>query len=180
MIPTDFSRALTVDGVEVHVEIEPSCWIGDERLGILVRSALGSATLYSGRSFKRATRLDLELLIRRIAWHACAAPGCEGRFLATDRAVENPDRVCERHRLAELEAAAAEERRRLDANRARRNARAKAAGQRYLATVWIHRDDADDVYVEIYFANRPTPTQLREEAFRRGSRLLDDFSVVEL
>jgi hypothetical protein len=79
--------------------------------------------------------------------------------------------------MAELEdrARAAEDaqRRVLEAEEAAKRAR----GFRYVATIWIHRDDRDDAFVRRYFRTRPKTTELRAIAAAQKSVVLDDHAV---
>jgi hypothetical protein len=63
------------------------------------------------------------------------------------------------------------------------NARAQSLrekGYRYVARVWIHRNDRDDYCVEADFKTKPTAAQLRSLARKNKSVVLGDWQVLPL
>lgn len=178
-ISVHFKRIVRVDGMRVRVELEPGCWVRGSTLGLYAaHPKAGSVRLTSRRAFEKAGPADLEALIRRLRTAACRKPGCrQRRLVGNGPEPGNPKGLCERHRLQDILAEAERERARAREEEARHDAKKRAAGYRYKAVVWIHRDDCDDRAVVLYFREKPTRAALRREGRRRKSRLPDDFSL---
>jgi hypothetical protein len=181
-LSVNFSRVVAVGGLKVRVVLEPGCWVRGSRLGLLASHRIaGSARLVSRRTFERATPADIDAMLRRLRVVKCRRPGCSSPHLVGDgRPLGNEKGNCERHRLQDILAAAAKEQAKIDAGRAARDAGKKRQGFRYKATVWIHRDDRDDAWLELFYVEKPTIRRVRKEAARRRSRILDDFHIEKL
>lgn len=64
---------------------------------------------------------------------------------------------------------------------AARDAREKATGMTVRITAWIHpHSGGDDYLVDWYFAEQPTPSQIRSLLREQGSMELDDFTLIHL
>lgn len=100
-----FKRVVFVQGVKLTVELTSLCWLEGRRLSITVTGKLGQYRFDSPRLFRDAKLPDLEKLIRRVRRiEKCRQPGCAGKYLVDDcLRTENPKRLCERHRLLELQ-----------------------------------------------------------------------------
>jgi hypothetical protein len=182
MLSNDFECDVTMDGVKLHVEMEPGCWIRGNILGIMVgANGIAHAVYRSKRDYYKATDADLKKLLKRIELIRCSVPGCKQRLLVGDETRENnPKLLCQQHRLKVIHEGAAKERAKEDAEKAGDDAKAKANGFRYKSHVWIHRDDRDDFYVRDYHRKKPTRAELDRIAKKRRSRLLGDYEIVKL
>lgn len=182
MIDLDFKRVITLRGVKMRIELEPSCWVGKSPLGILVRgNTAGAATFNSPRLFDDASEADLEKLIKTIKLVGCTHPKCKRLVLVGVYSnLYNETVLCEPHRMAEIRKRGAIEKAKEDAKKAARDAKAKAKGFRYKTRVWIHRDDRDDFYMLDYHRKRPTKAALDKIAKKCKSRLLGDYSIDKL
>ena len=182
MLSNDFECDVTVDGVKLHVEMEPGCWIRGNNLGIMVRGGdIGGGSYFSKKDYYKATEADLKKLLKRITLTRCSVAGCKQRLvLGDDTRKNNPKLLCQQHRLKEIHDEAAKEQAQEDARRAAEDAKAKAKGFRYKSHVWIHRDDRDDFYVRDYHRKKPTRAEVNRIAKRRRSRLLGDYEIKKL
>jgi hypothetical protein len=176
-----FLRRITVDGVNLKVELLPSLWRKAPFYGILVTRRRGECvSLTIRRSYARATRSDFDRLVHRIQFEPCSAVGCRIRFLVGDEtAAVNPLRRCLRHAHTDLMEQEAKELALHDARAARDDARARSRGMCYKAWVWIH-GDGDDYAVVRYFAKRPAKAQLERIARANRSKLLGDWAIERL
>ena len=151
-----FVRRLTVGGLKVKVELLPAVWVAAPFTGILASAGPGhSVSLKIDRPYARATKA----------------------FLVGGQTAD--DRLCRRHWLAELPIQAAKAQAEAAARTAREDAKAKARGMRYRASVWIHRDGNDYAVVR-YFPARPTKDALRRIARAKRSMIIEDFQVERL
>ena len=181
-ISVNFRRTVRIGGLQVRIELEPGCWVTGSRLGLMASHRIaGSARLISRRLFEKATPADIDAMLPRLRAVRCRFKGCKAPNLVGDgRPWGNPKGYCARHRLKDIVEAAAKVQEKLDEANARADGAAYRRGFRYKATVWIHRDDGDDTYTVLWFAEKPTPALLRKAAKKRRSRLPDDFHVERL
>lgn len=182
-ISVNFARTVRVKGLQVRVELETGCWVRGSRLALRAgHPVAGGVRLQSRKTFERATEADLDALIRRLRVARCRKPGCAKPVLVGDGHPPRWNRkgLCERHRLKDITDAAAVHETKVNAEIARRDAAKKAKGFRYKATIWIHRDEGDDVCCIEYFVRKPSAAEVRAIARRRRSRILDDFLVEKL
>jgi hypothetical protein len=176
-----FVRRITVGGLKVTVELLPSLWLKAPFYGIMVTHPTERTVSFMiDRPYARATKADFDRLVRRIRVEPCSAAGCRNRFLeGDDWKTDNPLRLCKRHWFADVVEQGKKEQAEAAARAARDDARARAKGMRYKASVWIH-GDGDDYAVVRYFAAKPTKAELRKIARGKKSMILDDSSVGRL
>jgi len=175
-----FTRRLSLDGLNLKVQLLPALWIKAPFYGILVTAGRESASLTIRKGYARATKVDFDRLLRRIRTGPCRAPGCRRRILLGETTAQsNPESLCPRHQEVHWAAESKRERAEFKAREAREDAEARARGMRYKAWIWIHRD-GDDVAVSRYFSSRPAPSRLAGIARARRTKLLGDWSVERL
>jgi hypothetical protein len=183
VISPDFQRRIVVDGVRIKIELESACWVGENRLSIWARGGkrINAGMYKSRRSFKQATMMDLEQLIKRVKLAPCSINPCKGLYVVGDyMARYNPMHVCEHHRLSAIYASAAKMEAKEKAEADRYDAKQKEKGFRYKAIVWIHHNNRSDTSRRLYFVRKPTREQLTKECIGRSLETISDYTITRL
>jgi hypothetical protein len=181
--PADLKRSVTIRGLKIGVEVQTGSCGSRRRIRLRAWHRIaGSAVLVSRQTFAaQATEADITAMLRRLRLLPCRVPGCRNLRLAGDGKISGNEKgYCEPHRRRDLRRAAAKEESRRDSTATQYDAWMRSKGFRYKATLWIHRGDRNESAVALYRVDKPTRAELRNEAARRQSRILDDFHIDQL
>lgn len=181
-LPPDFDLVVRIGGLKIRVELDPGCLAGGRRIRLRARHPIaGSAGLTGRRPHALTTESEVVRMLRRLRLAPCAVRGCKNpRLVGDDGARGRAKEICEPHRLKALHRAAAKPESRKGAPPTVYDEWMRRKGFRYLATLWIYPSGRRESAVGLYFRRKPTRAELRKEAERRQSHLLDDYYIQEL
>lgn len=179
MLPRDTTYAFTIDGVELVATVSP-CSFGDPHCGVQAHIELPET---GQRFFKNNKRYTPESMTLEEFQAQCrdavqvARCSC-GKPRIIDPQSNRGDQ-CELCWLAEFRAQIEAEQAAKRKKERKKDLQHLASGYAHKLVAWIH-SSGDDKQLVGYFANKPSKKQIEAILKRKGSIVLDDYSLTEI
>lgn len=173
-----------VPGGALTAEMSPCVWMNRRyplQLTVYLKPGSGNAIISdkaTGKNYDNATEADMQSLFDKVGVIECKR--CKAPAFDPDTVHTNRDRLCETCFMADLnkefEAAMKKE----SDKQAKRYAKAKAQGYRFITIMRVHPPQGDDYELELMTEAKPSPEEITKILTRRKSAVLDDFVTKEL
>lgn len=183
-IAQNFIHSWEIDGNKLSASISPCCWMNDG-YGLQIRIDFqaehgGSAYLHNKKlKFSEATEQDMIDMcnqVKLVPCKTCGKPAFDPSVVDTNR-----DGECEACFMAALTKEYEASRKKEAAALARRDRNRAKQGYTHRVTAWVHPSKGgDDYMVDIYSLGKPSKALITSELRKMGSRVLDDYTIVEL
>src|SRR5579872_4803272 len=124
--------------------------------------------------------MDIVRLLATVRIQKCKNPDCHNHAFHPDHG-SNRQGECEQCFMAKLNAEYEAEKKKEDADIARRDEQMKRKGMTVRVEAWVHPEEGgDDYIVDIYYSRKPTPAQIEKALRDKGSSVFTDYRVVTL
>ena len=170
----------TVNDAALSLEVSPCSWM-HVNYGLQVKITMdGGGVCYlinKSVRFADATIEDLNALfdkVKVVKCSRCGKPAFDQTAMDTNRGG-----LCESCFISDLDEQFKKEVEKEDAKVANLDAKYKKKGCKFRVTAWIHAAGGDTA-IEIWYAEKPSTAKVQADLRKKGSRVLNDFAVIEL
>ncbi|MCK9987743.1 MAG: hypothetical protein AzoDbin1_04215 [Azoarcus sp.] len=177
-----FSHSFTKNGAELTAEISPCCWMyPGYGLQVTVQMKDGGNVIKHRKDviWEQATEsqvIEFTESIGVCSCSRCGKPAFDPATCDTNRAG-----LCEHCFLSDLDAQHKKSKAKEEQKLKRRDAAKKRQGFTHRVTAWVHPEaGGDDYMVDLYCKGKPSAAQIKAELKKSGSRVLDDYQILEL
>lgn len=181
-IPRDFSHQWELGGAKLSADISPCSWMYPDyglQLSITMEGGGRAYVLNKNLTFETASEKDalaMCQLVKIVPCKCCGKPAFEPKSVQTNRETK-----CEECFMAKWTKEVEELQKKEAASLLRRDKKHLKLGYTHRVTASIHpAAGGDDYLVDFYVQGKPTKASIQAMIKKRGSVVLDDYSVSDL